>query len=99
MSRSAERADLLSNQDVVVAAAPDVSYQGGKTLFMAEGTFDGATVTLQIKTPQGAYITLDTATANKVANLDLPPGLYRANLTGGTDPEDIFVYLISVPQG
>ena len=64
----------------------DKVVSGGHYAFMAEATFGGGTVKLQIKLPQGAYadVTSMTHSAAGVVNGFLPPGTYRAVATTAT---------------
>ena len=60
--------------------------QGGHYAFIAEATFGGGTVKLQIKLPQGNYADVTSVTlsaAGMVAGF-LPPGTYRAVATTAT---------------
>lgn len=58
----------------------DKAWQGGKTAFIAEATFGGGSIKLQIKLPQGTYadVTSVTLSAAGMVVTDLPPGTYRA---------------------
>lgn len=53
---------------------------GGNYSFIAEATWGGGSVKLQIKLPQGNYfdVASSTLSANGYVNLLLPPGTYRA---------------------
>jgi hypothetical protein len=69
---------LLSNAGV--GNGSDVVFSGGKAAFMAEATFGGGSVKLQIKLPQGTYFDVPSAslTAAGFYVTDLPAGTYRA---------------------
>jgi hypothetical protein len=58
----------------------DKIWSGGKTAFMAEATFGGGSVKLQIKLPQGTYFDVASGSLSAAGYLvfDLPPGTYRA---------------------
>ncbi len=75
---------LLENAGAVSGA--DVSWFGGKTAFIAEATFGGGSVKLQIKLPQGSYADVASVTlsAAGIYVTDLPPGTYRAVATTAT---------------
>lgn len=94
---------LLSNQDVAGNGTPVEIVRGGYYMFMAHGTFDGATVGLSILGPNGTdYITLVPAnlTAAGIVTLGLAAGsTVRGTLTGGTNPEDIFASLSYISEG
>lgn len=66
--------------------ADKVVNAGGKFAFMAEATFGGGTVKLQVKLPQDTYadVTSASLTAAGMVNVDLPPGTYRAVATTAT---------------
>jgi hypothetical protein len=76
--------DLLSNAGTGNGA--DKLWEGGKAAFLAEATFGGGSVKLQIKLPQGTYadVTLATLSAAGMVVTDLPPGTYRAVATTAT---------------
>lgn len=59
---------------------------GGHYAFMAEATFGGGSVKLQIKLPQGTYfdVASGSLSAAGYANFFLPPGTYRAVATTAT---------------
>lgn len=64
----------------------DKVVQGGHYGFIAEATFGGGSVKLQIKLPQGNYADVSSMTlsaAGMVAGF-LPPGTYRAVATTAT---------------
>lgn len=64
----------------------DKTVEGGHYAFVAEATFGGGTVKLQIKLPQGTYADVSSVTlsaAGMVAAF-LPPGTYRAVATTAT---------------
>lgn len=94
---SGGRNDLLLNAAVT---GSDAIWPGGKGTFMAEGTFGGATITLQVKSPNGSYIAVSattTLTANGTATFDLAPSLIRAAVSGGA-PSALFAYAIQIPS-
>jgi hypothetical protein len=74
----------------------DVYWVGGKTAFIAEATFGGGSVKLQIKLPQGTYadVTSVTLSAAGMVSTDLPPGSYRAVATTATG---VYSKLIAIP--
>lgn len=78
------RIDLLAN---ATATGNAVTWPGGRGTFIAAGTFNGATVKLQLLGPDsstwidaGTYTTLTAAGAGV---FDLPQGQVRAAVTGG----------------
>lgn len=67
----------------------DVMWSGGKTAFLAQATFGGGSVKLQIKVDIGgtaayADVTSVTLSAAGMVVADLPPGTYRAVVTTST---------------
>ena len=76
--------DLMSNSGA--GNGSDKIWEGGKTAFLAEATFGGGSVKLQIKLPQGSYadVTSVTLSAAGMVVSDLPPGTYRAVATTAT---------------
>lgn len=90
---------LASNLSATGAA---VQIKGGDYTFFAEGTIGGATIALQIQTPNGAWATvgsfaagtLVSATALPVAitRISLPSGSVKLTVTGGA-PSALYAYL------
>lgn len=80
----AEAVILLENAGTGNGADKVVS--GGQYAFIAEATFGGGTVKLQIKLPQGTYGDVATAslTAAGMVAVFLPAGTYRAVATTAT---------------
>lgn len=90
------RVDLLNNASATGNAA---IWPGGRGSFLVAGTFNGATVKLQVLGPDnstwidaGTYTTLTAAGAG---NFDLPQGQIRANISGGP-PSGIFAVAVIV---
>jgi hypothetical protein len=89
---------LLDNAGAAGAAQ---SWIGGDGVFMVEGTFDGATVALQFKTPNATWVNVSAATALTAAGFaafKLPTGEIRANVTGGTEPAALFAYAMTTDR-
>ncbi len=78
--------DLLKNVSATGAGAA-TGWGGGPGVFMAAGTFGGATVALQVLGPDGATWfdvgTDTTLTAPGGGTFNLPPARIRANVTAG----------------
>lgn len=79
-----------------------VNVPGGEYMFMAEGTVSSSTISLQIKSPNGAWMDVQVFTGAVVkfttlpgnqSGIDLPAGLVRMAATGGT-PTGLYAYLI-----
>lgn len=75
----------------------DVFYSGGKAAFMAEATFGGGTVKLQIKLPQGTYFDVANVSLSAAGMVvsDLPAGTYRAVATTATA---VYARLARIPS-
>ncbi|VVE74120.1 hypothetical protein PCA31118_04684 [Pandoraea captiosa] len=87
---------LLNNGN---ATGQSVDWPGGNGACFAEGTFGGATLTLQILSPNGTWMTLGnqtTFTANGVAGFTAPAGQVRMQITGGT-PSAVYAYVVGIP--
>jgi hypothetical protein len=83
------RYTLLTNASTTGAA---VNIRGGQYAFSAEGTPGGATIALQLQTPNGSWTTVSlfnnslVSTTNvpyEQTGIDLPAGNVRASITGG----------------
>ncbi len=93
---------LLSNGSATGSA---VAIKGGQYMFQAEGTVGGATVALQVQTPNGTWPTVtamqsnaavqSTALPYAAAPIELPAGQARVAITGGT-PSAIYAYLVGL---
>lgn len=92
------RADLLVNAS---ATGSGVLWRGGGGVFIAEGTFGGATLTLQMLMPDGVtwanVPNMDGLTATGVQLFMAPPGLIRATVTGGA-PSGLDVWAVFIEQ-
>lgn len=89
------RANLIENGSATGGAE---KWYGGKGTFIVEGTFSGATVTLQIQSPNGTWISGGSAvalTANGKGDFELPAGQIRAQVSGGP-PSAIYAYAVAV---
>jgi hypothetical protein len=77
------RVDLLSNASATGSAG---TWPGGKGAFLAEATWGGGTIKLQMQTPQGTWVDVaDTSlTANGHKVFEIPAGQIRANLATAT---------------
>ena len=90
------RVELLSNAS---ATGSSQIWYGGRGTFVVAGTFNGATVSLQLLGPDattwidaGVYTTL---TASGAGNFDLPQGQIRAAISGGP-PSGIYAVAVTV---
>ena len=81
------------------ATGPLVDCPGGRCAFAVAGTFNGATITLQMLGPDGStLITLGAATTLTSAGVglvDLPPCQVQATVTGGP-PSGLFASIARV---
>lgn len=102
MSRQDVRLDLIADSDADAVAGSDMEWPGGKGLFVGEAEdWDSATLVLQLKTTQGTYINVPSAslTANGMFEVNLPAGLVRASTSGGQESVDgIYAYLIGIRE-
>lgn len=89
---------LLANGSATGSA---VAIKGGEYMFHAEGTVGGATLALQIQSPNGTWATITvfsnspistTALPYAQTGIDLPAGNVRIAITGGA-PSAIYAYL------
>lgn len=101
--RSDDRQYVLSTS--ASATGSDIQIPGGQYMFLASGTISGATISLQIKLPDGTYSDVKLLDGNTLINsttlpfaatsVDLPGGVVRMALSGGT-PSGINSYLIGL---
>ncbi len=95
MSRFTTNVKLLSNAAATGAAS--LIDMGGRFLFAAVGTFDGATVTLQIKGPDDAtFVAVPSGalTAAGSALVYLPDNSeVKAVISGGSEPAGLYASL------
>ena len=103
---SLKRADdnvytLLSN---AAATGSAVAIRGGEYAFTVEGTISGATIGLQMQTPNGTWATIQVWNASPVqttavpyfqTQVDLPAGNARTVVTGGS-PSALYSYLVGL---
>lgn len=78
----------------------DVAWTGGKTALIANGTFGGGSIKLQMKVDVGgtaAYFDVPSGSLSAIGYLivDIPPGTYRAVTATGSG---FYARLVSVPQ-
>ncbi len=92
---------LLSNASTTGAA---VNIRGGQYSLTADGTAGGATIALQIQTPNGTWSTVTIFNNSPVSTtnlpydqtaIDLPAGAVRCALTGGA-PSGINASLVGL---
>jgi len=83
-------------EDAGAGNQADKTFAGGKCSFIAEGTFGGGSVKLQLKTKQDTYVDVPSSTlsANGLLGLDLPAGTYRAVTATGSA---FYAWLVRVP--
>lgn len=77
------RGTLLENASATGAA---VKWPGGRGVFMAEATWGGGSVKLQMQTPNGTFVDIDGAslTANGTKAFDAPAGFIKAVVATAT---------------
>ena len=81
-----------------------VMIPGGEYIFMVEGTPTGATISLQVQSPNGTWEDVSVYSGSKVSatalpfaqtGIDLPACNIRMAATGGT-PTGLYAYLIGL---
>lgn len=86
------------------ASGNAVAVKGGEYLFIVEGTAGGATLSLQVQSPNGTWSDLSVYSGSKVSStalpysqtgIDLPAGNVRLAATGGT-PSGLYAYVIGL---
>lgn len=98
MSSAKGKSELLTN---ATETGPWTPWPGGRGSFSVAGTsFDGATVSLQVKGPDGTTA-IDVGDATSVtdaavANFTLPPGEIRAAVSGGTSPSGLYASAVHI---
>lgn len=81
---------LLENAS---ATGAERDWPGGRGAFYAEGNFGGATVKLQVESPNGSWLDVGTdvtLTSPGVGGFELPRGGIRASVSGGA-PSALYV--------
>jgi len=82
---------ILASNAATTGAA--IAVKGGEYLFIVDGTVSGATISLQVQAPSGAWADLQVFTGSVVkfttlpgsqTGIDLPAGNVRMAATGGT---------------
>lgn len=101
--RSDDRQYVLASN--ATATGSDIQIPGGEYMFLANGTIGGSTISLQIKLPDNSYADVKSLNGNAVISstilpfaatyMDLPAGVVRVALTGGT-PSAINAWLVGV---
>lgn len=86
------------------ATGTAVAIPGGEYMFLAEGTVAGATISLQVQSPNGTWADVQVFTGSVVkfttlpgtqTGVDLPACNVRMAATGGT-PSALYSYLIGL---
>ena len=93
-STATETVALAVNQTGALADAGK-NVLGGNYALICSGTL-GATPTLQIKNPNGDWVSYTTAIAPGWANIPLPAGVVRINLAAGAAAA--YVYASRIPD-
>jgi hypothetical protein len=86
------RVALLENGS---ATGTQQSWLGGYGAVYAEGTFGGATLTLQVQSPNGTWLNVGpdtTFTGNGLGGFFVPAGAIRIAVSGGS-PSALYVYV------
>lgn len=92
---NSQRIDFVLN--AAPAASSDFYWPGGNGSLLVEGTIGGATVQLQLQSPNGSWLNVGAGvTAVGVTDFTVPDGRVRVTITGGT-PSAMFIYAVSNP--
>lgn len=78
-----------------------VYFKGGRAVIVLIASVYGTTVNLQCQGPDSSTwinINASTYSANQVTAYDLPAGMYRMHITGGTTTA-LYANLVTVPYG
>ena len=86
----------------ISADTTGTEWRGGKGTFVAEATWNAGSAALQLKSPNGTWITVKdingndcTATADSMFHFDICAGQLRVDITDATA---VYVYAIGRPQ-
>lgn len=94
--------DLLSDHDGAGSGGATHIAFGGRYLMVATGTFDSATVTVDLLGPDGStYVGIADAslTAAGSAAIYLPSdATVKGTVTGGTSPAGIYLSIYRMPE-
>lgn len=95
MSIQSEKIDLATNAGA--GTGTDKPIKGGKYMIMAEATWGGGNVKLQMQAPNSSWfdVASSTLSANGMLPLELPPGRIRAVVTTSTG---VYASLVGIPQ-
>lgn len=86
------------------ATGPPVAIKGGEYIFAAEGTINGATISLDVQLPNGNWTRVQVFTGSVVAftvlpnsqtGVDLPAGYVRCAIAGGP-PSGVNAFLVGL---
>lgn len=92
----AQKAVILCSNISAVADQPAVYYQGGRGVLIVEASTYATTCQLQTQSLSGKWVLIGTAfTADGAQAIDLPAGMYRVHLTGGS-VSALYASLVSV---
>jgi hypothetical protein len=99
----ARRQQLTLASNAGAGAQTGVDWQGGAGMFMAEATWGGGNVRLEIQTPNGTWvgvpafasITAISLTANGAVTFQAPAGKLRANITTSSA---VHAYVVGIPS-
>ena len=91
-----EKLTLLTNASATGSGV--FATMGGRYVFRIDGTFSGATCTLQMLSPDGSsWLTLQAFTAEGTATVEVPQGgTYRVLVASGP-PSAMYADMVRVP--
>lgn len=86
------------------ASGSAVAIKGGEYIVFFNGTIGGATISLQVQSPNGVWADVEVFTGQKVSyttlprsqtGIDLPAGNVRVAIAGGS-PSAIYAHLVGL---
>ncbi len=92
---------LEHNLDSAAEATALVDWSGGEGVFIAEGTWNGATITLQIRvSPAGNFISMGSTgalTADGAVAFTAPAGVQLRAIASVATPTSVLASILKVP--
>ena len=95
------RGIALAKNISVVAAQPQVTWQGGRSILSIFATTFPSTCQLQyLGKDSSTWIAVNSSSfsANQLISYDLPAGQYRINMSGGS-VSGLYADLVTIPYG
>lgn len=88
----------LANNVIAPVTPAFQAYEGGRSVLVTKATAYGTTINLEMQDAAGNVYNVNAATisANGWVSYDIPKGMYRLNITGGTTTA-LYAWLLPVP--